>query len=197
MSVIYLALQIGANTKMLRSQAHYNALSLARRPFEMAIENEGFINQRRFRDAPGLQSGGSGCDAATTYLWSSTPGNICTHQHRDGSIPKELWVGAPTRPSGSRWGEGGHARFFGRNRRSRSTGGSRSDVTRTAPAKRKLRRRHPITAEHTDLEQELIGRARHGTSPVPDRTGVKLKVDLLRRMTTARQVVERLIASRC
>jgi hypothetical protein len=39
-SVIYLGVQIRANTKVLRSQAHYNALSLAQRPFEMAIVDQ-------------------------------------------------------------------------------------------------------------------------------------------------------------
>jgi hypothetical protein len=39
-SVIYLGVQIRANTKVLRSQAHYNALSLAQRPFEMAISDQ-------------------------------------------------------------------------------------------------------------------------------------------------------------
>jgi hypothetical protein len=39
-SVLYLGLQIRDNTKVLRSQAHYNALSLAQRPMEMMIENE-------------------------------------------------------------------------------------------------------------------------------------------------------------
>jgi hypothetical protein len=34
-SVLYLGLQIRDNTKVLRSQAHYNALSLAQRPMEM------------------------------------------------------------------------------------------------------------------------------------------------------------------
>ena len=38
-SVLYLGLQIRDNTKVLRSQAHYNALSLAQRPMEMMIEN--------------------------------------------------------------------------------------------------------------------------------------------------------------
>jgi len=33
-------LQTRENTKVLRSQAHYNALLLAQRPFEMMIENE-------------------------------------------------------------------------------------------------------------------------------------------------------------
>jgi hypothetical protein len=32
--------QIRDNTKVLRTQAHYNALLLAQRPFEMLIENE-------------------------------------------------------------------------------------------------------------------------------------------------------------
>ena len=40
MSVIYLG-AVRANTKVLRSQAHFNALSLAQRPFEMVIDNEG------------------------------------------------------------------------------------------------------------------------------------------------------------
>jgi hypothetical protein len=43
-SVIYLGVQIRANTKVLRSQAHYNALSLAQRPFEMAIADQGLAD---------------------------------------------------------------------------------------------------------------------------------------------------------
>ncbi len=39
-SVIYLGRQINDNTKLLRSQAHYNALSLAQKPLEMMVENE-------------------------------------------------------------------------------------------------------------------------------------------------------------
>jgi hypothetical protein len=41
LSVLYLGLQIRDNTKVLRSQAHYNALSPAQRPMEMMIENDG------------------------------------------------------------------------------------------------------------------------------------------------------------
>jgi len=36
-SVLYLGLQIRDNTKVLRSQAHNNALSLAQRPMEMMM----------------------------------------------------------------------------------------------------------------------------------------------------------------
>lgn len=38
--VICLGVQIRTNTKATRSQAHYNALSLAQRPFEMAIADQ-------------------------------------------------------------------------------------------------------------------------------------------------------------
>jgi hypothetical protein len=44
LSVIYLGLHIRANTKVHRSQAHYNALSLAQRPFEMAIADQGLAD---------------------------------------------------------------------------------------------------------------------------------------------------------
>ena len=39
-SAVYLGVQIRANTKVRRSQADYNALSLAQRPFEMAIADQ-------------------------------------------------------------------------------------------------------------------------------------------------------------
>ena len=37
-------LQIHDNTKLLRSQAHYNAMLLGQRPWEMLIENEGLAS---------------------------------------------------------------------------------------------------------------------------------------------------------
>jgi hypothetical protein len=40
LSVAYLALQVSDNNRLLRSQAHYNALSLGQRPLEMMVENE-------------------------------------------------------------------------------------------------------------------------------------------------------------
>jgi hypothetical protein len=52
-SVIYLGVRIRANTKVLRSQAHYNALSLAQRPFEMACRR---LFQRPGRDETGTQT---------------------------------------------------------------------------------------------------------------------------------------------
>lgn len=38
-SVVYLAVQVSEGNKELRSQTHYNALSLGQRPFEIELEN--------------------------------------------------------------------------------------------------------------------------------------------------------------
>ena len=38
-SVVYLAMQVSEGNKELRSQSHYNALSLGSRPFEIELEN--------------------------------------------------------------------------------------------------------------------------------------------------------------
>lgn len=95
MSVIYLGKQINDNTKLLRSQAHYNALSLAQRPLEMMVENES------------LASAVTECDenpngvAATTwkrcanyYFMQFNAWEYMYYQNGDGSIPQQLWVGA-------------------------------------------------------------------------------------------------------
>jgi len=39
-SVIYLALQIADNNRLLRSQSHYNALEVMQRPFEVMLESD-------------------------------------------------------------------------------------------------------------------------------------------------------------
>ena len=95
LSVLYLGLQIRDNTKVLRSQAHYNALSLAQRPMEMMIENDGLAkvvntgyvtpdsldadDRARFGDYMFIGFN------AWEYLY---------YQNKDRAIPKELWVGA-------------------------------------------------------------------------------------------------------
>lgn len=95
LSVLYLGLQIRDNTKVLRSQAHYNALSLAQRPMEMMIENDGL--------ATIVNIGYTTPDALTADDWARF-GNYMFigfnaweylyYQNGDRSIPKELWVGA-------------------------------------------------------------------------------------------------------
>ena len=43
-SVIYLALQIADNNRILKSQSHYNALALMQRPVELMLESESLSN---------------------------------------------------------------------------------------------------------------------------------------------------------
>ena len=112
-SVIYLAEQISENTRVLRSQAHYNALSLAQRPFEMAIENESlskilnvcFSTPDKLTDDEWIR--------CSNYLFMQM--NACEYlyyQNRDGSIPKELWVGADASFKQMLATKAGYSRFW-------------------------------------------------------------------------------------
>jgi len=95
LSVLYLGLQIRDNTKVLRSQAHYNALSLAQRPMEMMIENDGL--------ATIVNTGYKTPDALSADDWARFGNYVFIgfnaweylyYQNGDRSIPRELWVGA-------------------------------------------------------------------------------------------------------
>lgn len=94
-SVIYLAMQISANNKLLRSQAHYNALSLGQRPLELMIENEslaGVVEQCDARPTEVKPSDWSRC--SNYYLMQFNAWEYFYYQHGDGAIPNELWAGA-------------------------------------------------------------------------------------------------------
>ena len=94
-SVIYLAAQIGANTKVLRSQAHFNALTLAQRPFEMVIENEGLSKILNVGFATPQTLSPDEWTRCSYYMFMQfNAWEYLYYQHRDDSIPKELWVGA-------------------------------------------------------------------------------------------------------
>jgi hypothetical protein len=87
--------QTRENTKVLRTQAHYNALLLAQRPFEMLIDNESLARI--------VNIGYATPDALTSDEWvrcgyyffmQFNAWEYLYYQDRDASIPKELWVGA-------------------------------------------------------------------------------------------------------
>jgi hypothetical protein len=95
LSVIYLGLQIRDNTKVLRSQAHYNALSLAQRPMEMMIENDGLASVvNRGYVAPEALGADDWARFGNYAFIGFNAWEYLYYQNRDGSIPKELWVGA-------------------------------------------------------------------------------------------------------
>jgi len=94
-SVIYLGLQIGENTKVLRSQSHYNALSLAQRPFEMMVENSGLasvINQ--CYATPDVLSADDWTRCSNYVFMQINAWEYMYYQHDDEAIPPQLWVGA-------------------------------------------------------------------------------------------------------
>ena len=78
-SVIYLGKQINDNTKLLRSQAHYNALSLAQKPLEMMVENDSLAGAVTECDAIRTASPPRlGSAAPITTSCSSIRGSTCT-----------------------------------------------------------------------------------------------------------------------
>jgi hypothetical protein len=90
-------LQIRDNTKLLRSQAHYNGLMLLQRPWEMVIENEGLASIVNVGLAtPDALSGADWLRCSNHMFLQFNAWEYLYYQHGDGSIPKEMWVGSDT-----------------------------------------------------------------------------------------------------
>ncbi len=111
--------QMAENTKLLRSQAHYNALMLSQRARELLIENEGFARI--------VQVGHETPDALSEVDWARCSSYMFLqinqweylyYQHRDGSIPAEYWVGAEDYYRNMVAGRGGYTRFWSGNKSS-------------------------------------------------------------------------------
>ena len=87
-------LQMRENTKVLRSQAHYNALTLLQRPWELLIEDVGLsvIVNSGYANPEALSETEWARFSAYTFM-QFNGWEYCYYQYRDGSIPKELWVG--------------------------------------------------------------------------------------------------------
>ena len=112
-------LEMRENTKLLRSQAHHNALTLSQRARELLIENEGFASI--------VQVGYATPDALNAVDWARCSSYMFLqinqweylyYQHRDGSIPTEYWVGAEDYYRNMVAAKPGYARFWSGNRSS-------------------------------------------------------------------------------
>jgi hypothetical protein len=94
-SLFYLALQVRGNTKALRSQAYYNATSMAHRPAEIALESAalskivgiGYMRPETLNPEEWEQF-------TRWALLLFNGWEYFLHQSRDGSIPSHLWLGA-------------------------------------------------------------------------------------------------------
>ena len=95
LSVTYLGKQISDNTKLLRSQSHFNALELGQRPIQLMVENESLA-----RDVTQCSANPESVAAATWercrnfYFMQFNSWEYFYYQNIDGSIPPQLWTGA-------------------------------------------------------------------------------------------------------
>jgi hypothetical protein len=94
-SVVYLAVQVSEGNKELRSQSHFNALSLGQRPLEIELNNAelaGIIN-----------TGYENPEELTAEQWyrfsqyqiiAFNAWEYYYYEHKKDAIPAQLWIGA-------------------------------------------------------------------------------------------------------
>ena len=109
-------LEMRENTKLLRSQAHHNALTLSQRARELLIENEDFARI--------VHAGYTNPDELDAVDWARCSSYMFLqinqweylyYQHLDGSIPSEYWVGAEDYYRRLVAGKPGYDRFWSGN----------------------------------------------------------------------------------
>ena len=94
-SVIYLGKQIGDNTRLLRSQSHFNALTLGQRPMELLIENETLAGEViQCSASPDSVAAATWERCRNFYFMQFNSWEYFYYQNSDGSIPPQLWNGA-------------------------------------------------------------------------------------------------------
>lgn len=94
-SLIYLAVQLSDNNKLLRSQAHFNALELTQEPLMLTVENADLAEIIVKCDSAegGLpQSMLNRCH--NFYFIQYNGWEYLYYQNIDESIPPEIWMGA-------------------------------------------------------------------------------------------------------
>jgi len=111
--------QMRESTKLLRSQAHHNALTLSQRARELLIENEGFASVVNVGYAtPEALSDVEWARCSSYMFLQFNQWEYLYYQHRDGSIPTEYWVGAEDYYRNLVAAKPGYARFWSGNQAS-------------------------------------------------------------------------------
>ena len=112
-------IEMAENTKLLRSQAHHNALTLSQRARELLIENEGFARIVSVgRLTPEALDDVDWVRCSSYMFLQINQWEYLYYQHRDGSIPTEYWVGAEDYYRNMVAGRPGYGRFWSDNRTS-------------------------------------------------------------------------------
>ena len=94
-SVIYLALQIADNNRLLRSQSHYNALEVMQRPFEVMLESDTLADLLHECDTqPDKVSEGAWSRCVNYYFMQANGWEYIYYQHIDEAVLSEVWTGA-------------------------------------------------------------------------------------------------------
>lgn len=100
-SVAYLAVQLADNNRLMRSQAHYNALEIAQRPFETLIEDGSLAGAlERCESSPREVVSEDWKRCSTYYFMQANAWEYLYYQNRDGTIPSEFWGGSDSYFSG-------------------------------------------------------------------------------------------------
>ena len=113
MSVAYLALQVSDSNRLLRSQAHYNALELGQRPLELLVENENLATvMADCNSNPESVDPVSWSRCRALYFMEFNSWEYFYYQYADNSIPAQLWRGADAHFKQQVLTNLGYARFW-------------------------------------------------------------------------------------
>ena len=93
-SVIYLAIQLSDNNRLLRSQSHYNALEVLQRPFEVMLESDSLAEVLdQCGDQPYDVGDSHWSRCANYYFMQANGWEYTYYQNLDDAVPPELWIG--------------------------------------------------------------------------------------------------------
>lgn len=112
-SVLYLALQISDNTRILRSQTHYSALDALQRPFEMMLESDSLAEQLVLcGDAPYEVSEAIWARCHNYYFMQVNGWEYTYYQELEEALPPSFWPGVDGYMSNQARTNSGWVRFW-------------------------------------------------------------------------------------
>ena len=112
-SLAYLAIQVSDSNRLLRSQAHYNALMLAQAPGTMMVQNpelSNLVEQCQVGKDPLPSSVLARCNHYT--LMELNGWEYLYYQNLDNSIPSQLWLGSDAYYRNEIQTKAGYAKFW-------------------------------------------------------------------------------------
>ena len=112
-SLVYLAMQVSDSNRLLRSQAHYNALMLAQGPGAMMVQNpELSILVGRCQAGHDDLSSAVLARCNQYALMEINGWEYLYYQHLDNSIPPQLWLGSDAYYRNEIQTKAGYAKFW-------------------------------------------------------------------------------------